>query len=182
MEYPIPYPSPSRRPLTARRGRASIFSVFFPTRVWFFPSGFHSSRAHAWRAVEALDISARRREDRGSLISPGPSSLRAERRATSTVAGTCVSVSSSTIGMVKSIRYPLWVKPDASTSFSPSSVNICDALPRSYRSHAVNEAGGSLRRFCSVHGRSADLFFPRSPLRSRSHLRSRSSRPSQEAS
>ncbi|KAG2633288.1 hypothetical protein PVAP13_2NG280500 [Panicum virgatum] len=69
--------------------------------------------------------------------------------------------------MVKSIRYPLWVKPDASTSFSPSSVNICDALPRSYRSHAVNEAGGS------VHGLSADLFFPRSPLRSRSHLRSR---------
>ena len=126
--------------------------------------------------------SAKRREDRGSLISPGPSSLLAERRATSTVAGTCVSVSSSTIGMVKSIRYPLWVKPDASTSFSPSSVNICDALPRSYRSHAVNEAGGSLRRFCSVHGRSADLFFPRSPLRSRSHLRSRSSRPSQEAS
>ena len=84
--------------------------------------------AYASRAVEALDISASCREDRGSLISPGPSSLRAERRATSTVAGTCVSVSSSTIGMVKSIRYPLWVKPDASTSFSPSSVNICDAF------------------------------------------------------
>ena len=57
---------PDTRPaLTARRGRASFFSVFSRRLVWFFPSGFLSSRAHASRAVEELLFLPARRRLRG---------------------------------------------------------------------------------------------------------------------